>query len=182
MQENEANAALLKAKRFLAEGKLDAALRMAQKSKRMHSSPEANSLISRIQGVQNGDDLPPPPEEPPPPRPTPRAAPRTASAPRYSEPPKPRPTPSSSSRSASSPRPAAAASEPTTAPYTEAQQKMAKAILRVRKDYYQVLGVPRNAQDAVINRAYKKLALKVHPDKNKAPEAEEAFKVLCLRV
>jgi len=44
------------------------------------------------------------------------------------------------------------------------------------QDYYKILGVPRTASQEEIQRAYRKLARKFHPDINKAPDAEEQFK------
>ncbi|KAJ8266141.1 hypothetical protein GJAV_G00126380 [Gymnothorax javanicus] len=61
--------------------------------------------------------------------------------------------------------------------YTEEQRQ---GVLRIKrcKDFYEILGVPKDASDEDLKKAYRKLALRFHPDKNCAPGATEAFKAI----
>jgi molecular chaperone DnaJ len=47
-----------------------------------------------------------------------------------------------------------------------------------KKDYYEVLGVPKDSSEKDLKGAYRKLAMKYHPDRSEEPNAEEKFKEL----
>ena len=47
--------------------------------------------------------------------------------------------------------------------------------IEAKEDYFQVLGLKRDASSDEIKKAYRKLALRLHPDKCSLPAAKEAF-------
>lgn len=65
----------------------------------------------------------------------------------------------------------------TSTDYTNEQLHHVQRIKKC-KDYYEILNVTKDATDSEIKKSYKKLALQLHPDKNKAPGAAEAFKAI----
>jgi len=65
--------------------------------------------------------------------------------------------------------------------YTEKQAQIVRDVLAEKgkeNQHFRVLGVSASATADEIKRAYKKRALKLHPDKNPAPGADEAFKLI----
>ena len=59
--------------------------------------------------------------------------------------------------------------------YKPEQETMCRQILS-KTDYYDILGLQKNAPQDEIKKCYRKLALRLHPDKNQAPSSSEAFK------
>lgn len=83
--------------------------------------------------------------------------------------------PAKPTKTAAKPTKNAAAESKDDRPFTEDQVKVCREILRC-KDYYEVLAVKRDFTEDDLKKAYRKRAIKVHPDKNAAPMATDAFK------
>ncbi|CAN8267994.1 unnamed protein product [Cochlearia groenlandica] len=68
-----------------------------------------------------------------------------------------------------------ATSSSSSSSYSQEQISIVRKI-KSRKDYYEILDLEKNCSVEDVRKAYRKLSLKVHPDKNHAPGSEEAFK------
>ncbi|XP_062374312.1 dnaJ homolog subfamily B member 9-like [Sardina pilchardus] len=53
---------------------------------------------------------------------------------------------------------------------------MITELILAEEDYYDILGVPKDATERQIKKAFHKLAMKFHPDRNKSPNAEAKFR------
>ncbi|PWN53843.1 DnaJ-domain-containing protein [Violaceomyces palustris] len=163
MESEEAQKALSLALKHDANGDTVAAIKWAKKSISIHSTPAAQALLVRLE--KNG---------------------ATGSSTAASG---AQPSSSSSSEGLRS-RATASASvhsngsakrdppEEKKREYTAAQVEVVKKVKKAGGDFYAVLGVEKTVEEGGIKKAYRKLALQLHPDKNGAPGADEAFKLV----
>src|SRR3954451_13407794 len=59
---------------------------------------------------------------------------------------------------------------------TRARATLRRGMATTQRDYYELLGVPRNADEAAIKKAFRGLARTLHPDVSEAPDAQERFR------
>ena len=153
------------ARRSIAEGNSDKARKFLEKAERLFPTRQAKELLAVIEenakrqsssssgadgGATDGGATGPEPR---------RRNPAGAST--------------SNGPSSSSPPPSSSVEKDYTPDQLETVKKVRKC-----KDYYEILGVPKEFDEGTLKKAYRKLALQLHPDKNTAPGASEAFKAV----
>ncbi|GLC37065.1 hypothetical protein PLESTB_001395500 [Pleodorina starrii] len=173
---DEARKCLALARQALAQDQLDRAEKFARKAQRLYASVEGQAILEALESAKAAKWS------------SPREGPSTShhhhqqhtstanGHGRHGE------THASSGRTTEGgpklpPKPSKGAkpSPPVEDPGTPEQRAIVAQVLKA-KDFYEVLGLARDATDEDIKKAYRKLALKLHPDKNKALHSDEAFK------
>ncbi|EPQ29669.1 uncharacterized protein PFL1_02889 [Pseudozyma flocculosa PF-1] len=158
MESEEAQKALNLALKHDGNGDTAAAIKWAKKSIAIYSTPSAEALLIRLEKSGASGSA---------------ASSSFASASTSKE--------GLRARSTASANGSTSASTPSSAPkreYTQAHVEVVTKVKRAGGDFYKVLGVEKTVDDGGIKKAYRKLALQLHPDKNGAPGADEAFKTV----
>ncbi|EEC05135.1 molecular chaperone, putative [Ixodes scapularis] len=146
---------------FISQGQKEKALKFLHKAEHLYPSKLAKDLIEYLQKLNGATSC--------------DGATSDARSKSRSNSPGCPPSPSPRQRARAKERDASA--ERRVADYTKEQLE---AVRRTKhcKDYYEILGVTREADEDLLKKQYRKLALQVHPDKNKAPGAGDAFKAI----
>ncbi|KAF9949604.1 hypothetical protein BGZ65_007200, partial [Modicella reniformis] len=169
VNKDEANRCLDIACRHLSSGNYASARKFGNKSIALYPTPEAIAFLARLDQEEassssqtaeaSSSQLPTDSTKS-----SPTAGTASSSARPTSVPPRSRSTPTDH--------------KPVEREYTPEHVAAVKKIRSSGGDFYKVLGLTKDATDADIKKAYRKLALQMHPDKNSAPGADEAFKIV----
>ncbi|KAF9339602.1 hypothetical protein BGZ91_005392 [Linnemannia elongata] len=182
VNKDEAQRCMDIARRHLSSGNYSSARKFATKSIALFPTPEAKAFLSRVDTQEAASTSSP--------------ASNASSSSTFS--PSTEPSSSTPSSTKSSPNPGSSSAGSRTRPesvpprprstpvdhkpaereYTPEQVAAVKKIRSSGGDFYKVLGINKDASEAEIKKAYRKLALQMHPDKNSAPGADEAFKIV----
>lgn len=153
VNKDEAERCIEYAERFILDGKKDRAEKFLLKAERLFSTQKAKDLLEQLKTFQPQAEQEGEPRK--------RRVPKKES----DEQPQHKENQQQSKSSASD---------------KEFNKEHLEAVKRIKKckDYYEILGVSKESTDSDIRKAYKKLALQLHPDKNKCTGAAEAFKAI----
>ncbi|KAJ1959108.1 Chaperone protein dnaJ [Dipsacomyces acuminosporus] len=157
---DEAQRALEIAQRKWSAGDKLGALRLARKSNSLFPTAEAQKLVSKLEALKEGGEEP--------------SAAKSAEEPIKGSSANEEGLRNRKANNAS----AGANGDAEKKSYTQEQVTSVREVMKVRSDYYKVLGVEKTATSVEIKKAYRKKALVFHPDKNTAPGADEAFKLV----